>query len=280
MKVFKFLSKTLKKITLLLILLMCICFSQELHIYIHNKKYKGQYIYKAPRIYVEIEVFVNMTGLKMYKQGNYYVISKDNIIPPQTFTSLVYYNNKPLRYVIFENQKVFIDLLEISYLTDSIVEFNKETGIVDYYSKTKLKQTAEELYKASQQVYQTQKEVYDKKIQAGEKVQAGEKPKIPKDAIKIIEEMPAYEDRNNRGELRYTAKVKNTYKEKIEQITVKIKITSPAGELLHQEVFKFPSLNPGQTKEIFFYWINNTTISNPVIKHEIDFKGKEEQEKT
>ncbi|MCS6955802.1 MAG: hypothetical protein NZM44_05550 [Candidatus Calescibacterium sp.] len=259
----------------LLIVIAVFAFAQQLHIFIHNKPYKGDYIYQGNRIYVEINQFVKMTNLKMYNQGNYYVLSDKTIVPPASFTSLVYYNNKPLKYVIFQNSKVYVDLFELSYFTNSMVEFNKETGIVDYYSKAKVELTAQQVYQASEQIYNTQKDIYstDKK-----KIQVGEKPKIPADAIKIIDENPQYEDKNNRGELRYTAKVKNTYKETIEDIKIKIKIVSPANDVLHEEKFTFSLLKSSESKEISFYWINNTSVPFPQIKHEIHFKGKEEQE--
>ncbi len=260
----------------IIISIFTISFAQNLYIFIHNKPFKGDYIYQGNRIYVELKEFVKMTNLKMYNQGNYYVLSDKNIIPPSTFTSLVYFNNKPLKYVIFQNSKVYIDLFEIASFTKATVEFSKDTGIVDYYNKQKIESTAEEVYKATQQVYNTKQEIYSKDKK---KIQAGEKPKIPADAIKIIDENPQYDDRNNRGELRYTAKVKNTYKEPIEDIKVKIKVVSLANDVLYEQVFTFSKLQPGETKEISLYWINNSTVPNPQIKHEIDFKGKEEQEK-
>lgn len=276
--------KTFHKILILTVLIVTFVLAKELIIFIHNKPYKGEYIYQGNRIYVEIEQFTKMTNLKMYKQGNYYVLSEKTIVPPSSFSSLVYFNNKPLKYVILKDSKVFIDLFEISSFTNSVVQFNKETGIVDYYNKTKIEQTAEQIYKASQEIYKNSQEVYDtsKEIYSSDKkkIQVGEKKTIPADAIKIIEENPQYEDRNNRGELRYYAKIKNTYNETIQEIKVKIKIVTPANEILHEETFKFSSLKPGETREISFYWINNTTIPSPQIKHEIDFKGKEIQEET
>ncbi|MFN4220390.1 MAG: hypothetical protein ACK4GJ_05680, partial [bacterium] len=111
------------------------------------------------------------------------------------------------------------------------------------------------------------------------KIEAGKKEYIPADAIKLVEENPLYEDRNNRGELRYTAKVKNFYKEIIFDVKVKIKIVSPANDVLYEQTFTFPSLRSNEQKEISLYWINNTTVPFPQVKHEIDFKGKEEKEK-
>lgn len=271
----------LMMVTLVLFFYITFVLGQELHIFIHNKPYKGEYVYQSNRIYVEIDKFVKMTNLKMYKQGNYYVLSNDNIIPPASFSSLVYFNNKPLKYVLFQNSKVYIDLFEIANFTNSVVEFNKETGIVDYYSKTKIELTAKEVYQSSEQLYNTQKQIYStqKEIYDKKKIQVGEKPRIPADAIKIVDENPLYEDKNNRGELRYTAKVKNTYKETIYDVKVKIKIVSLANDVLYEQIFTFSSLKPNEQKEISIYWINNTTIPYPQVKYEIDFKGKEEKEK-
>ncbi|MFN3995058.1 MAG: hypothetical protein ACK4GR_00805, partial [bacterium] len=107
----------IKKVILIFLsffITIMLVYSQQLYIFIHNKPYKGEYIYQGNRIYVEIEKFVKMTNLKMYKQANYYVISNENIIPPASFKSLVYFNNKPLKYVLLQNEKVFVDLFEVS----------------------------------------------------------------------------------------------------------------------------------------------------------------------
>ncbi len=270
--------KTSKVLIIISFVLFIFLFSvaQELYIFIHNKPYKGKYIYQAGRVYVEVKELVKMTNLKMYNQGNYYVLSNNNIVPPSSFSSLVYFNNRPLKYVILQDSKVFIDLFELASLTGATVEFNKETFIVDYYNKEKVDLVAQEVYKTLQQVYDTNKEIYSKDKK---KIEAGQKPSIPKDAIKIIEENPLYEDRNNRGELRYIAKVKNFYKETIYDIKIKIKVVSPANEVLEEKIFTFQSLKPNESKEITLYWINNTTIPYPQVKHEIDFKGKEEGDK-
>jgi hypothetical protein len=249
--------------------------AENITIFIHNKPYKDSYIYQGGRIFVELEPFVKMTKLKMYKQGNYYVLSNSNLIPPSSYSSLVYFNNKPLKYVLVKETKVYIDLFEISYFTGAVVEFNKETGIVDYYNKAKLEETAKQVYSSSNQIYNTQSEIYKQnKI-----IEVGDKQQIPEDAIKIVEENQIYDDKNNRGELRYNAKVKNTYKEPIQDVKIKLKIVSPANDVLYQQVFSYTVLKPNESKEISLYWINNTTVSNPQIKVEIDFKGKEDKEK-
>lgn len=268
----------IKIIIIFIIIITLFVFAQELFIFIHNKPYKGSYVYQGNRLYVEVDQFVKMTNLKMYKQGNYYVLSDKSIIPPESFSSLVYFNNKPLKYVLFQDGKVYVDLFELAYFTNSKVDINKETGIVDYYSKEKIEKITKEIY---DQIYNNQKQIYqtDNKIQPGDKkIQAGEKEKIPKDAIKLVDESPIYEDKNNRGELRYTAKVKNTYDKVIENIKVKIKIVSPSNDVLYEQTFSFSSLKPGETKDISLYWINNTTVVVPQVKHEIDFKGKEKEE--
>ena len=250
----------------------------EIYIYIHNKPYKGKYYYIGNRIYVNLEEFIKLTKIKYYKSGNYYVLSKTTIIPPSNFTSLVYYNTTPLKYVLLKDNSVYIDLFELAYLTNSKVDYNKETGIVDYYDPKKVEEVYKETY-ASQEVYNkdniynTKNEIYNKKnIQVGQKAE-----EIPADAIKVIDENKQYDDRNNRGELRYQATIVNNYTDIIKDIVVKVKIVSPDNNSLYEETFKYPSLKPGEKKNISIYWINNTMVVSPQVKVEIDFKGKKKE---
>lgn len=250
----------------------------ELYIYIHNKPYNGNYFLQGNRIYVKLEDFIKLTNIKYYKTGNYYVLSKTNIVPPANFTSLVYYNTTPLKYVLLKDNIIYVDLFELAYLTNSKVDYNKETGIVDYYDPKKVEQVYQETYTKEviynkDNVYNTKNEVYDKKnIQVGEKAE-----EIPEDAIKLVDENKQYDDRNNRGELRYQAAIINSYNDIIKDVVVKVKVVSPGNETLYEETFKYPSLKPGEKKSFSIYWINNTMVVSPQVKVEIDFKGKKKE---
>lgn len=253
--------------------------NSEVYIYIHNKPYKGNYFLEGNRIYVKLEDFIKLTNLKYYKVGNYYVLSKSNIIPPSNFQSLVYYNTTPLKYVLLRDNVIYVDLFELAYLTNSKVDYNKETGIIDYYDPKKVEQVYQENYTKEviynkDNIYNVKDEIYNKKknIQVGEKSE-----EIPEDAIKLVDENQQYDDRNNRGELRYQAAIVNNYKEIIKDIVVKVRVVSPDGQNLYEETFKYPSLKPGEKKSFNIYWINNTMVVAPQVKVEIDFKGKKKE---
>ncbi len=250
----------------------------QVYIYIHNKPYTGNYFLQGNRIYIRLEDFIKLTNIKYYKTGNYYVLSKTNIVPPANFTSLVYYNTTPLKYVLLKDNVIYVDLFELAYLTNSKVDYNKETGIIDYYDPKKVEKVYQETYTKEviynkDNIYNAKNEIYNKKsIQVGQKAE-----EIPEDAIKLVDENKLYDDRNNRGELRYQAAIVNSYKDVIKDIIVKVKVVSPGNETLHEETFKYSSLKPGEKKTFNIYWINNTMVPSPQVKVEIDFKGKKKE---
>jgi hypothetical protein len=252
--------------------------SNEVYIYIHNKPYKGNYFLEGNRIYVNLEQFIKLTNIKYYKVGNYYVLSKSNIVPPSNFKSLVYYNTTPLKYVLLKDNVIYVDLFELAYLTNSKVDYNKDTGIIDYYDPKKIEQVYKETYAKEviynkDNIYNVKNELYNKKgIQVGQKAE-----EIPEDAIKLVDENKLYDDRNNRGELRYQAAIINNYKEVIKDIVVKVKVVSPGNDVLYEQTFKYPSLKPGEKQKFDIYWINNTMVVSPQVKVEIDFKGKKKE---
>ncbi len=280
----------------------------NLYVYVHNRPYKGQIEVYGNRVYLELMPLLELMKLKYAVEGGVvYIVTDDNqLVPVEHPVRKVYINSKPFENAYTKGSKIFVDLQKFCSLVGYRMVYNRETGMIDVVSANRRilsKARAEALLKVktaqerqesvekkspeeveqgketgsgseeqSGQEVQSGKE--SKRITASEKEKAEEELKIPADAV-IVTDVYKYMDTRPgpNAEVRVSAKVKNKWKKIVKKVRVTLQIVDGYGKPLVSKTYFYPSLKPGEVKEINFLWYNYTNI--PVdVKFTVNFEGK------